>query len=401
MENSDYLLTDKEKRSGFLGLYFGRMVMAISTGLLGVFLPIFLYTIFKGNMSLVMGYYAVATVVYLFLVAFGAQFLNRFGFRKALVLASLSAVVINTAYFFTTPENMWKLLPISILFLIIFRVLFWIPYHVDFAIFTNTGKRGGQVGLMLSTITLLGVVGPMVAGYIIEAWTMQALFFIAIIIYTLGAIPFATVPRTNEKFSWNYVRTWRELFSKKNRAVVWASIAMGTEETIGVIIWPIFIFLLLQGDYFKVGALSSFIVGVTVLLQYMFGHYLDHLEKIGKKHHLLKIGSILYALGWIVKIFVVTAFHVFVIGLYHKIAKVVTDTSYDAIFYELAADQGHYVDEFTVLSEMAVQIGRLIALGAVAVMVMFIGLNWTFVIGALASLALTSLSIVMKEEKRA
>lgn len=397
MESSDYLLTNKEKRQGFFGLYFGRMVMAISSGLLGVFLPIFIYNLSGGNIPLVMAYYAVASGVYLFLVAFGAQFLNKFGFRKALVLASLSAVVINTAYFYTTPDNMWKLLPISLLFVIIFRLLFWIPYHVDFAIFTNTGRRGGQVGLMLSTITLLGVVGPMLAGYIIEAYSMQALFFIAIVVYALGTIPFALVPRTNEKFSWYYMRAWRELFSKKNRAVVWASVATGAEETIGVIVWPIFIFLLLQGDYFKVGALSSFILGVTVLMQYMFGHYLD---RLGQKHGMLKAGSILYALGWIVKIFVLTAFHVFIVGIYHKIAKVLTDTSYDAIFYDLAADQGHYVDEFTVLSEMAVQVGRLISLGAVAMLVMYVSLNWTFIIGAIASLALTSLSLVMTEEKR-
>lgn len=145
------------------------------------------------------------------------------------------------------------------------------------------------------------------------------------------------------------------------------------------------------------GALSSIIVGVTVLIQYMFGHYLD---KIGEKHRMLKAGSLLYAFGWIVKIFVLTAFHVFVAGLYHKIAKVVTDTSYDAIFYELAADQGHYVDEFTVLSEMALQIGKIAGLGSVAVLMMFTTLNWTFVIGALASIAFTSLSIVKKEEAR-
>lgn len=395
MEKSDHLLTNKELRKGFLGLYFGRMIMAVSSGLLGIFLPIFLYNLFDGSVPLVMGYYGAACLIYLFLVAFGAQFLNKFGFRKALVVASFAAAIINTAYYYTTPENLWVLLPISLLFVVIFRVLFWIPYHVDFAIFTNTGRRGGQVGLMLSTITLLGVVGPIIAGYIIEAFSMQALFFIAVLTYILGMIPFSSVPRTNEKFSWDYARAWRELFAKKNRAVVWGSIAAGAEDTIGVVVWPIFIFLLLQGDYFKVGALSSFIVGVTVLLQYMFGHYLD---RMGKKHAMLKAGSILYALGWIVKIFVVTAFHVFIVGLYHKIAKVVTDTSYDAIFYELAADQGHYVDEFTVLSEMALQVGKIIALGSVAVLVMFIGLNWTFIIGAIASLALTSLSMVMAED---
>lgn len=395
MKNLDHILTNKDLRKGFLGLYFGRVVMAVSTGLLGVFLPIFLYNILNKNMALVMGYYAVACFAYLILVAFGAQFLNKFGFRKALIIASLTAAIINVAYYFTTKENMAVMLPFTLVLLILFRLLFWIPYHVDFAIFTSGGKRGGQVGLLLSTITLLGVVGPMIAGYIIETWSMQVLFFIAIVMYTLSVIPYGSIPRTNEKFSWNYKKTWTEFFLKRNRGVVWASIAAGAEDTIGIIIWPIFIFVLLEGDYFKVGALSSFIVGVTVLIQYMFGHYLDRGDR---KHAMLKAGSILYAFGWVIKIFVVTAFHVFIAGLYHKITKVVTDTSYDAIFYELAADQGHYVDEFTVLSEMALQIGKIIAMGSVAVLVLFISLKWTFVIGAIASLAFTTLST--KGERR-
>lgn len=393
-ENSDHLLTNKELRTGFLGLYFGRVIAAVSTGLLGVFLPIFLYTILDGNIPLVMLYYGVSCIVYLFLVAFGAQFLNKFGFRKALVLASLAAAIINIAYYFTTKGNMMILLPLTIFFLVIYRILFWIPYHVDFAIFTGGGKRGGQVGLMLSTITLLGVVGPMIAGYVIATWSIQILFFVAIIIYALGMIPFAIVPRTNERFSWSYVRAWRELFAKRNRGVFWASIAMGAEEMISTVVWPIFIFLLLKGDYFKVGALSSFIVGITVLLQYMFGQYLD---RIGKKDRALKAGSIFYAIGWIVKIFVVTAFHVFIVGLYHKITRVITDTSYDTIFYEIAADQGHYVDEFTVLGEMAIQIGKVSGVVLIAALTLVASLKWTFIIGAFASLAFTTISAAREQ----
>lgn len=394
-ENSDHLLTNKELRTGFLGLYFGRVIAAVSTGLLGVFLPIFLYNILGGNIGLVMLYYAASCIAYLFLVAFGAKFLNKFGFRKALVLASLAAALINIAYYFTTKENMMILLPLTIFFLVVYRILFWIPYHVDFAIFTGGGKRGGQVGLMLSSITLLGVVGPMVAGYVITTWTIQVLFFVAIIIYALGMIPFAIVPRTNERFSWNYTRAWRELFAKRNRGVFWASIAMGAEEMISTVVWPIFIFLLLKGGYFKVGALSSFIVGITVLLQYMFGKYLD---RIGKKDRALKAGSIFYSLGWIVKIFVVTAFHVFIVGLYHKITRVITDTSYDTIFYEIAADQGHYVDEFTVLGEMAIQIGKVSGVALVAILALVVSLKWTFIIGALASLAFTTISAARQEQ---
>lgn len=135
MENQNHLFTNKELRRGFLGLYFGRISMSIATGLLGVFVPIFLYTIFKKNVSLVMLYYGIAGTAYLFLVAFGAQFLNRFGFRKALVAGSFMAAMINLAYYFATQENAFALLGLSLISLVVFRILFWIPYHVDFATF--------------------------------------------------------------------------------------------------------------------------------------------------------------------------------------------------------------------------------------------------------------------------
>lgn len=398
MENADHLLTNKELRKGFLGLYFGRMSMAIANGLIGIFLPIFLYNILEGNVSLIMMYYGLTGLAYVFLVAFGAQFLNKFGFRKSLVLGSLLAAVVNAAYFFATKENALTLLSLSLISLVLFRMFFWIPFHVDFAIFTNKGKKGGQVGLMLGTMTLVGIAGPMIAGYIIQNWSIQILFFISVLVYVFSMIPFRMVPRTNERFSWSYTKVWRELFAKKNRGIVWASMAVGAEDIIGFTVWPIFIFILLKGNYFQVGALESIIVGVTVLLQLMFGHYLD---RIGKKHKMLKTSSILYALGWIVKIFVATAVQVFVVGLYHRITKVLTDTSYDAIFYETAADQGHYIDEYTVLSEMAINIGRVIGTGSVAILLMFISLKWTFIIGVFASLVFITLSAThqMKENR--
>ncbi|HAT68416.1 MAG: hypothetical protein A2481_01645 [Candidatus Yonathbacteria bacterium RIFOXYC2_FULL_47_9] len=384
----EHKLTEQEKRRGFLGLYFGRVITTISTALLGIFLPIFLYELFDRNIHAVLAYYFIAGLVYMLLVAKGAQFLNRFGFRKALVVGTIAAAAVNTGYYFLTKENVLFIMPLIIFLLVVFRMLFWIPYHVDFALFTKKGNRGRQVGFLLATLTLLGVAGPMIAGYVITNYGISILFTISIIVFLLSIVPFSFIPRTNEKFSWDYARSWREVFEKRNRAVVLGNIALGAEETIGVIVWPIFIFLLLDGDYFKVGALSSFIAGATVLMQLSLGHYLD---RIGNKKHVLRIGSILYALGWIVKIFVVTAFQVFIAGIYHKFAKIFTDTSFDAIFYELAADQGHYIDEFTVLGEVAVQIGRVASIVVVGVMALYMSIEWTFVIGALAALSLNAL----------
>ncbi len=385
---AEHSLTESEKRRGFLGLYFGRIITTVSTALLGVFLPIFFYEMFNHNIHAVLAYYFVAAVVYMLLVAVGAQFLNKFGFRKALIVATIAAAGVNAGYYFLTKENVLFVMPLIMALLVTFRMFFWIPYQVDFALFTKKGKKGGQVGLLLATITLFGVLGPAVAGYIIEHWSISILFITSVVVFLLGIIPFSVVPRTNEKFSWNYAHTWREIFEKRNRAVVLGSAAAGAEEIIGVVIWPIFIFLILKGDYFKVGAISSFIAGATVLLQLSLGHYLD---RMADKKKILKAGSILYALGWIVKIFVLTAFQVFVAGLYHKFTKIFTDTSFDTIFYELAADQGHYIDEFTVLSEIAVQMGRVAAVIAVGIMALYMSIEWTFLVGALAALSLNAL----------
>jgi hypothetical protein len=91
------------------------------------------------------------------------------------------------------------------------------------------------------------------------------------------------------------------------------------------------------------------------------------------------------------QISVITAFQIFIVGIYHKFTRIFIDTSFDTIFYELAADQGHYVDEFTVLSEIGVQMGRIAAVVAVSIMTLYMSIEWTFLVGALAALSLNAL----------
>lgn len=394
---SEAVLNSKELKRGFLGLYFGRIVMSVSTGLLGVFLPIFLYKLFGDNIHAVTTYYAAISFFYLLFVISGARLLNKFGFKRALIVATIVGAIVNICYYFLTAENGYIMMPFLVFLVLIFRLMFWVPYHVDFTIFTRSGKRGGQIGLLLGTLTLLGVAGPIAGGYLIEHIGISVIFLISIALFLFAIIPFITLPNTHETFSWGYAQTWKELLAKKNRSIVLGSAAAGAEEIIGIVIWPVFIFILLEGDYFKVGALSSLVAGITVLVQLYLGRYLDRVAT--SKKHVLKWWSLLYSLGWIVKIFVVTAFQVFVVGLYHKVTKIFTETSFNAIFYDLTDNQGHYVDEYTVLSEMAMQVGKVLALGAVSVMALYVSIQWSFVIAAFAALLLNTLYMTVGTTK--
>lgn len=378
------------KFRGLFGLYTGRIMLSISSGLLGIFLPIFFYNTFGQNLQYLILFYLVSSFSYGALAPLGAQFLNKFGFKRALVLATIWGGLFYTTLFFIKEgsDNLIYLITIAFLSLLFFRLFFWIPYHVDFAKFTDKNKRGKQLSVLFSAFTIISAIGPIIAGYLIKNFGFNILFIIIIIIFMLAIIPLLMVPKTNEKFTWGYFETWKNVFGKKNRHVTMSLMATGAENAIGVIIWPIFIFLLLDGDYLKVGAISSFIVIGTVILQLVTGKYLD---KMQEKSKMLKLGSILYSVGWVIKIFVVTSFSIFIAGLYHSITGILTKTSINTMFYELAADEGHYVDEFTVFREISIQVGRVVVLIAVLIASFFVAIQWTFIFAAIASILFNAL----------
>jgi len=58
-----------------------------------------------------------------------------------------------------------------------------------------------------------------------------------------------------------------------------AYLSDGSEVIVGLVIWPIFIWELLHGNYFEVGAISSLIVVATILLQLAVGKLIDKKDK--------------------------------------------------------------------------------------------------------------------------
>lgn len=373
---------------GFNSLYTAKTLNFAASGLLGIFMPIFLYNLFDSNFQLVMMWYLTGILLYLALIPYGAQFLDQFGFRKALQVSALVGALHYVVFYFMNKETALWLIPTSIITLTIWRMTYWLPYHIKFAQFTEKKNRGKQLSLMLATASLLGIFAPVIAGAIITHLEFKILFIITIVLLLASAIPYITIPRTHEKYTWSYRKTWKQLFAKKNRTLVVPLVADGAENAVGIIIWPIFIFEILNGNYFEVGAISTLIIGSTVIIQLVTGKYVD--GKI-KKEYMLKLGSIMYSLGWILKIFVATSFHIFAAGAYHSVMKVFTRTPFDTLVYEIAADQGHYIDEFTALREMAIGVGRVIMLIIAVVVSLYASIAWTFALAAVASLGLNIL----------
>lgn len=370
---------------GFVSLYTSKTFIRVAVGLLGIFVPIFLYESLDKNFTYVAIYYLAGFFLYAITVAFGAQFFNKFGFRRALQLGSVWGALFFTIFYFINESNLYLMLGLSLIVITLFRNFHWLPYHVDFAKFSDSENRSRQVSLLEATANIVGVVTPIAAGFIIYKFGFGFLFLVAIFLYLASLIPLITIPRTREKFVWGYWETWRKVFSKEFRKKSLAFAADGAEMTVSVVVWPIFIFELLKGNYIEVGAISSLVIGVTVVLQLVAGKYID---KKFTKEKVMKYGTILYAFGWIFKIFIATAFQIFIVDFYHRVAGIFAKTPYMTLTYDLAADEGHYVDEFTVLHEVAINGGKVIMMVLVIVIAANFSLTWTFVLAAGASVLL-------------
>lgn len=378
---------EPKEEGGFLQLFIAkRLIHGAATALLGIFVPIFLYETTGQQFYIVGGYYALLSLLYALLLVPGMKVTNRLGFSHTLVLGGVCSVFLYGIMYFLTPENIWYLIGPLTIAIVAFRLFHWVPFHVDFTLFTKAGDRGRQVSLSFATIAFMGVLGPILAGFIVSNAGYDALFGTAVALLVAATISYAFVPETDTHFDWGWRETWGHLFSKRLRGVALGEFANGAEVAITLIAWPIFLYEILDGDVFEIGAVSTIIVGLTIVVQLFMGRYLDN--NAGSKERTLKVGSMLYAFGWILKIFVLSAAHVFFVGLYHNIVKIFTKTPFSAIIYDMSAEQGQYVDEFTVVREMAAHLGRALCLTAVALLAIVIPIGWTFLIAAVASITL-------------
>ena len=377
----------QKKDSGFMQLFISkRLIHGAAAALAGIFVPIFLYETSGNSFFVVGGYYAMLSFLYALLLVPSMSITNRLGFSRTLVLSGICSIITYIFLFLLTPENILMLMwPLAVA-IVAFRLFHWVPFHTDFALFTTAGKRGKQVSLSFAAIAFMGAIGPIAAGFIVANAGYSALFGTIIVLLVAATISYAYVPETPTHFDWSWKQTWRQFRYKKNRGLMVGEFANGAETIVNIIVWPIFLFEILNGDLFNIGALSTIIVGVTIVLQLIIGRYLDKQGKDKKKT--LRIGSYMYAIGWIFKIFVLSAAQVFFVGLYHNIARIFSHTPFSAIIYDMSADQGSLVDEYTVIREMANHLGRATALLATAFLTLLVPIGWTFMIAVAASLAL-------------
>lgn len=377
---------------GLKSLYLHKVIHDLGGSLVGMFGVIFFYVL-SGSLKFTLIFYGSICLLYFLSLPFWARLLKYFSLSTLMAIGVLFYLSYSLALYFLAKagEIVWILIIVLVTLALLNRLFYWVPYHIDFVHFVSKHHRGRQLSFLSIIISLLGIVLPIFSAFIIVQFGFPILFILSLAVLVLALFPLYFIPRTREQYTFGYRESFKKLLAKKHFKSNLAYFSDGVQDYIGAIIWPIFIFLLLKEKYLSVGLISALVILVSCFIRYGMGEVTDRFDK--KK--LMRTGSVLYALGWVFKALINSGLQVFVVGVYHDFTNILLRTPLDVLTYEIAADGGHYVDEFTILKEMSLNLGRVLMVIFSLVLLFFVDVVWIFILAAVISLLI---NLVSKEE---
>lgn len=374
----------------FPTLVLNRLIGFFSGSLLNLFFPIFLYQIFNLSIHHVLLWYGLSYLVRLPFFVPGSKLFAKIGLIPSMVIGTVGAFVFHLAIFVlsTGSSQMILWLSISAIGLAINNIFYWSPFHVDFAQLTAKKSRGQQISRFYALHQIISFVSPIISGYIIAFYGFSSVFLFATLLQILSLIPLWYLPNKFVKYEFGYFETFRKLFHRKYRLMTFAMAANGAENLVGVIVWPIFLFTIFDGKYLDLGVFASVVIIISIMLELFIGKQTDSKSK----NKLIRFGTEIYSLGWVAKAFVTTVLGVFAAATFHSFGSILLRTPLAAVIYEQAADSGHYIDEYTVLRELGLNIGRIFMVILLIILMSRLSITWSFVIAAVVSLGMSKIS---------
>lgn len=278
-------------------LFWFSVLFSFASALITIFEPVFFYQ--QGfSLARIALYYALHYTLYLVLVPLGGKFAARFGLERSLAL-SMPVFVI---YFLLLAAIPWQpnLFYLAWIFLTLHKIFYWPAYHADFAKFADGKNRGTELSWMNVIIWLVGILGPLVGGFIAVTYGFPILFVIAAATCLIANLPLLKTAEHYHVRSFGYADAWRLIRERTHRPMVLGMLAMG-EELIAFVFWPIWLYLIFGGAD-RLGFFAAIVAGATALFGFLIGEAADRVppRKIWRWHlPLLSLASLLRPLATI------------------------------------------------------------------------------------------------------
>ena len=199
----------------------------------------------------------------------------------------------------------------------------------------------------------------------------------------VGLLPILLTPDRYEGFSWGYRETFGQLIGRAHRRIVLSSIADGIQGVALLLIWPLAIFLVVAWSYELLGLILSFTLLVILAIRQI------HIGR-GRRLRLLSSLPVRVAIvssAWIGRMLVFDPASIIIADAYLHAGDPKISTDHGT--FEQTSDAGHFIDEYTVVRETGLLIGRIllciIFAWAASALSLYAAFGTAFVVAGLAA----------------
>jgi len=327
-------------------VYLNLIVQSFGISLISIFVPIYLLKLgFSLNQALVFVMIELGTIS--LFSPFAAMMAKKFGFKHMIVYR----LPLMLFYFIMLYALNFISFPIYLIALGggISGSMYWVSMHSLFAKYSDKIHRGRQTGKLMTLPNLAALIGPSLGGIIAVTWGFKTLLIISMSLLCIATVPlFFTKDMKPHILKFSF----RDMFAKKHLKFITQFAAQGVMTIAGTIIWPIFVFLILD-DVVSVGFMATISALGIITFTLIIGKMSDKVNKM----RILRFGGVLMASTFFLRIFALNIKTIFAISFIAGLFSVLIDLPVLAMFYDTANNEN--LSEIVVLREIGLGIGRI------------------------------------------
>ena len=334
-------------------VYLSAALRSFAISLLGLFLPLYLHLERGFTLQQTLGFFIFYSVSFAILTPLAAKFAARFGVKHT-VLCGVPLYLIAVLLLY-----LLKFFPISLVIISAIlgasQAFYWLGMHMTFLHASNRKHRGEAIGKNKGLNILSTMIGPLTGGFLITYYGFPAVFLLASIVLTLAGFSLFLSHENHTKYEFSF----RSLVDKDHWKYSLFFVSRGSAVIAAGVIWPLFIFFILD-SYFSLGIVGSLLSAITFILLWVVGKYSDHADK----RKIIRYSTIFDSIIWVLRGLVLTVSHVYAVTIAAAITNGIREAPLSALEYDNA--HGNTAAYF-VNREIYICLGRILMLTIVLI----------------------------------
>ena len=325
-----HIFPNKELSNFYVAVAIG----AFGDRLMSIFVPIYLYQMGYPIYQILI-FYFISFFIFIIFSHAAMRFILKIG-PKHSILYSAPLIIIYYLGLLAIPHLPWLfyILPICLSG----RMLFYnFGYHLHIIPHLDSKHEGGELSFINALVLISSLLAPVLGG-VLAQYHFSVLYIVGSAILLLSNIPlFLTKDSLNHSCKRIKLgNTINQITSKKMHGAAMSFAGYGTEVVIGATIWPIYLIVIL-GNVEKTGLVVSLSLIFSLVVFYAMGKFSDKYSK----RKILHVGSILYFLGWIGRIFATNTILILAVDSYKNMTEKILLIPWMAKCYDLAKQKDY------------------------------------------------------------